>query len=121
MNHKENLDLRERTKEFSLKIIRLYSSLPKRREAQVMGDQVLRSGTSVGAQYRESRQAKSNADFINKLGGCLQELEETHYWLELLTELRNVDAEKIEELLKETNELIAIFITISKKVKSKSQ
>ncbi len=79
-------DLSKRTTEFALRIIRLYSALPKTTEAQVIGKQVLRSGTSVGAHYREARRAKSNADFINKIEGALQELDETSYWLELLVE-----------------------------------
>ena len=79
-------DLKERTKEFALNIIALYSQLPKRREGQVIGDQLLRSGTSVGAHFREARRAKSNADFISKIDGGMQELEETAYWLELLKE-----------------------------------
>ncbi len=78
-------DLNERTKQFPLDIIVLYSQLPKeRREARVLGDQLLRSGTSVGAHFREAQRAKSNADFINKVQGGMQELEETIYWLELL-------------------------------------
>jgi len=77
-------DLKERTKAFALRIIRLYAALPKTTEAQVLGKQVLRSGTSVGAHYREGQRAHSNADFISKIEGGLQELEETAYWLELL-------------------------------------
>jgi four helix bundle protein len=75
-------DLQERTKAFALDIISFYSQLPKgRREAQVMGDQMLRSGTSVGAHFREAQRAKSNLDFISKIEGGMQELEETVYWL----------------------------------------
>lgn len=70
-------DLKTRTKKFALDIIRLYSALPKRTEAQVIGCQMLRSGTSVGAHYHEAQRAKSNADFISKIEGGLQELEET--------------------------------------------
>jgi four helix bundle protein len=66
-------DLKERTKEFALNIIALYSQLPKRREAQVLGDQLLRSGTSVGAHFREAQRAKSNPDFISKIEGGMQE------------------------------------------------
>ena len=84
MTENEKPDLKVRTKQFALRIIRLYTSLPKTTEAQVMGKQVLRSGTSVGAQYREAQRAKSDADFINKVEGSLQELDETSYWLELL-------------------------------------
>ncbi len=79
-------DLRLRTKDFALRIIKLYISLPKRTEAQVIGKQILRSGTSVGAHYREGYRAKSDKDFIHKIEGGLQELEETIYWLELLLE-----------------------------------
>jgi four helix bundle protein len=79
-------DLKVRTKDHALSVIRLFAELPKRAEAQIMGRQLLRSGTSVGAQYREGSRAKSNADFISKMEGSLQELEESEYWLELLGE-----------------------------------
>ena len=113
------LDLKVRTKQFALRIIRLYTSLPKTTEAQVIGKQVLRSGTSVGAQYREAQRAKSDADFINKVEGSLQELDETSYWLELLKDSGIFSAEKLNPLLKETDELTAILVTIVKKVKNK--
>ena len=113
------LDLKVRTKQFALRIIRLYISLPKTTEAQVIGKQVLRSGTSVGAQYREAQRAKSDADFINKVEGSLQELDETGYWLELLKDSGIFSAEKLNPLLKETDELTAILVTIVKKVKNK--
>jgi four helix bundle protein len=77
-------DLKIRTKQYALAIILLFSELPKRTEIQIIGRQFLRSGTSVGAQYREATRAKSDADFISKIEGSLQELEETEYWLELL-------------------------------------
>ena len=112
-------DLNNRTREYALRIIRLYVTLPKATEAQVIGKQVLRSGTSVGAQYREGNRAKSDADFISKLQGCLQELDETGYWLELLTEANIVKRERLQPLLEETDELIAILVTIVKKVKAK--
>ena len=119
MEERIPLDLKIRTKQFALRIIRLYTSLPKTTEAQIIGKQVLRSGTSVGAQYREAQRAKSDADFINKVEGSLQELDETGYWLELLKDSGIFPAEKLESLLKETDELTAIFVTIVKKVKSK--
>jgi four helix bundle protein len=112
-------DLRVRTKEFALRIIRLYTTLPKTTEAQVMGKQVLRSGTSVGAHYREACRAKLDADFVNKIEGALQELDETTYWLELLVESGIVKVEKLESLIKETDELIAIFVTIATKFKNR--
>jgi four helix bundle protein len=112
-------DLKVRTKDFAVRIIRLYAALPKRNEAQVVGKQLLRCGTSVGAQYRECQYAKSDADFVSKIQGSLQELEETVYWLELLDEMRVFQAEKLAPIRAEANELRAIFITIAKKVKAK--
>jgi four helix bundle protein len=81
-------DLKQRTKSFALRIIRLYSALPKRGAAQILGTQVLKSGTSAGAHYREACRAKSDADFISKIEGALQELDETQYWLELIGEAK---------------------------------
>ena len=78
------VDLETRTPDFALRIIKLFSALPKTTEAQVLGKQLLRSGTSVGAHYREAKRAKSNLDFISKIEGALQELDETCYWLELI-------------------------------------
>lgn len=112
-------DLSKRTRRYALQIIRLYSSLSKSPEAQVIGRQFLRSGTSVGAHYSEANFAKSNKDFINKIEGALQELEETAYWLDLLKEAGLAKAETVEPLYKETRELIAIFVTIVKRVKSR--
>jgi four helix bundle protein len=80
------VDLRVRTKQFALRVIRLFCALPKRAEVEVLGKQVLRSGTSVGANFREAYRARSDAEFLSKLGDCLKELEETCYWLELLVE-----------------------------------
>ena len=116
-----HLELGKRTKDFALRIIRLYAALPKTTEAQVIGKQLLRSGTSVGAHYREARRAKSDADFISKNEGALQELDETGYWLELLSEANIVEPRRLTPLLDENGELIAIFVTIVKKVKSKSR
>ncbi len=111
-------DLKGRTKEFSLRIIRMYSALPRSNVvAQVLGKQALRSGTSVGANYREASRARSKAEFASKVGDCLREIEETEYWLELLVDSGIVTAAKMAGLLAETRELIAIFTTISKKAK----
>ena len=109
--------LRERTKAFALRIIRLFGSLPKRIDAQVIGKQVLRSGTSVGANYREAQRSRSKAEFIAKIGDCLKELDETSYWLELLVESDIVQFKLLEPLQDECNQLLAIFTTISKKAK----
>ncbi|HKB68821.1 MAG TPA: four helix bundle protein [Pyrinomonadaceae bacterium] len=112
-------DLRKRTKEFALRIIKLYAALPKSTEAQVIGKQLLRSGTSVGAQYREACRAKSNADFISKIEGALQELDETLYWIELLAEAKIITPTRLEPLERETHELIAMFVSMAKGVKQK--
>ena len=112
-------ELGSRTKDFALRIIKLYVALPKTTEAQVLGKQLLRSGTSVGAHYREARRAKSDADFVSKVEGGLQELDETGYWLELLVDAGIVKVEQLNPLLKEVEELIAIFVTMVKKVKHK--
>ena len=111
-------NLKTRTKAFALRIIKLYVALPKRTEAQVMGKQVLRSGTSVGAQYRESLRARSNAEVISKIEGGLQELEETQYWLELLAESGTVPEDRLSSLLQEADELTAILVTCVRKVKA---
>ena len=87
---------------------------------QVPGKQILRSGTSVGAQFREGLRAKSNADLISKLEGCLPELEEIQYWMELLKDLPIVDAKSLEPLYKESEELIPTFVTIGKNLKRKN-
>ena len=107
-------DLRERTKRFALRIIRVYGALPQETVAQVIGKQVLRSGISVGANFREVYRARSNSEFVAKLGVCLQELEETTYWLELLGKAEIMAQTQLAELLDECNQLIAIFTTISK-------
>jgi len=119
MKDERRQDLKTRTKAYALRIVRLYVALPKRTEAQVLGKQILRSGTSVGAQYREACRAKSDADFINKVEGALQELEESTYWLELLRDSAIVPAARLEPLLTESNELIAIFVTIVRNTKSR--
>ena len=115
----ERVDLRVRTKQFALRVIRLFCALPKRIEVDVIGKQVLRSGTSVGAKFREAYRARSDAEFLSKLGDCLKELEETCYWLELLVEGEIVPADRLAPLQDECNQLIAILTTISKKVKSR--
>lgn len=114
----EEKDLAPRTKMFARRIIRLYVALPKSDVvAQVLGKQVLRSGTSVGANYREARRGRSKAEFISKIGDCLKEADETLYWLELLTEENIMPAKQLEPLLKEADELVAIFVSISKRAR----
>ena len=89
----EEHDLRQRTKKFALSVRRMFSTLPKTTEARSLGKQVLRSGTSVGANYREAYRARSRAEFISKCGDSLRELEETLYWLELLVDAGRVPSE----------------------------
>jgi four helix bundle protein len=101
--------LRKRTKQFAIRIVRLSNSLPNSREADVMGKQVLRSGTSVGANYRAACRARSKPDFISKLGIVLEEADETVFWLELLIECGMVKEEKLTGLLNEARELMTIF------------
>lgn len=108
-------DLRDRTKAFALRIVRMFSALPKTTVAQVLGKQLLRSGTSVGANYREAFRARSKAEFIAKCGDSLREIEESAYWLELLVESEIVGAEKLAPLRQECEELTAIFVTIIKR------
>lgn len=112
-------DLRKRTKTYALEVLRLYVSLPKSTEAQILGKQMLRSGTSVGAHYHEAQRAKSTADSISKIEGALQELDETGYWLDLLCEAGIVPLVSVETLQGETNELISIFVTLAKKAKAR--
>ena len=119
MRNEKRLDLLERTKVFALHIIRLYSTLPKTTEAQVLGKQVLRSGTSVGAHLREGKRSRSDAEMISKTEGALQELEETVYWLELLADSGIIKAELLSGLMKEADELIAILVTSVKTIKKR--
>ena len=110
--------LKQRTKQFALRIIRMYRALTKAIEAQVIGNQVLRSGTSVGAHYHEASRSRSKAEFISKIEVGLQELEETIYWLELLTESNIVQETQLNSLIKEAIELNAIFTACVKKAKA---
>lgn len=112
---KEELDLKQRTKRFALRIIKLFSSPGSNsRECQVIGNQILKSGTSISANYREAIRARSKAEFTSTMGICLKEAEETGYWLELLEESGLVSGKKLLALRQETNELIAILVSIKK-------
>ncbi|HEX8524821.1 MAG TPA: four helix bundle protein [Tepidisphaeraceae bacterium] len=114
-------DLKVRTKEFALRIIRLYSALSKRDAAGVIGRQLLRSGTSVGAQYREAARARSPAEFISKMQSATQELDETAYWMELLQESGVVEARLLRDLQSEAEELTRVFVASVKTAKSKTK
>ena len=116
-NSEGEKDLRKRTKKFSLDIIKLVASLPRSREADIIGRQALRSGTSVGANYREATRARSKKEFVSKIGIVEQEADETLYWLELLDESGLMNGRLLKDLIKEADELVAIFVTIGKKSK----
>lgn len=102
-------ELRARTKAFASRIIRLVSALPQSAAAQVIGKQVLRSGTSIGANYRAACRSRSRSEFAAKLGVVVEEADETIYWLELLGENDVVPPKRLESLLAEAHELTAIF------------
>lgn len=107
------VEFKNRTKGFAASVIRLYVSLPKsREEVHVCGKQMLRSGTSVAAHVREASRARSDAEFVSKLGGALQEADETQLWLELLTEECGTDSSTVAAIHTEAGELISIMTTI---------
>lgn len=110
-------DLKPRTKEFARRVIRLFAALSRETAAQVLGKQLLRAGTSVGANYREANRARSKAEFISKIGDCLKEADEAGYWLELLLDEGFFPPARLQPLLDEANELVAIFVTISKRAR----
>ncbi len=112
-------DLRERTRRFALRVLKVYGALPKTVEAQVLGKQLLRSGTSVGAHYREAVRARSTRELISKFEDALQELEETAYWLELLEEGGIFRDPRVKWLAKEADELTAILVACVRKAKAR--
>jgi four helix bundle protein len=114
-------DLRVRTREFALRIVRMFGQLPTSTVAQTVGRQVLRSGMSVGANYREAYRGRSRAEFIAKCGDSLRELEETSYWLELLVEGGIEPIDRLAGLRQECDELIAIFVTIIRRTRKRSE
>ncbi len=101
-------ELADRTKRFALRVVRLVESLPQSRTAEVIGRQLLRSGTSVGANYRSVCRSRTTADFVSRMSIVEEEADESAYWMELLIEAKSVKAEKIEALLSEAYELVAI-------------
>ncbi len=102
-------ELRHRTKRFALRIIHLFRHQPRSTEAQVLGKQLLRSGTSVGANYRAAGRSRSKAEFASKIGIVVEEADETVFWLECLVESEIVKEELLKDLIAEANELVAIF------------
>ncbi len=110
-------DLKDRTRKYALRIIKLYESLPARGAGAVLRSQIVRSGTSVGAHFREAIRSRSAAEYAAKLNAGLMELEETAYWLELLGESGVVGAKRLAALNDETNQLTAILVSLIKKAK----
>jgi len=102
-------ELKGRTKSFAIRIVTLFRSLPRSPDAQTLGKQLLRSGTSVAANYRAVCRSRSRAEFIAKMGMVMEEADESAFWLELLSETGVIKAERTRNLLKEANELVAIF------------
>jgi four helix bundle protein len=111
-------DLEQRTKRFSLAVIKFTAALPRTREADVLGRQLLRAATSIGANYREANRGVSRADFANKIGTVQKAASETLYWIELLLESEIAAADPAKQLHKESFELLSIFTAIGKKLKN---
>ncbi len=109
--------LEDRTRKFAINIIRLSASLPDTTEGRVIRRQVTGSGTSIGANYREANRARSKADFTSRTGICESEASETIYWLEIIDEMQWVNKQKLNTVLKECTEILAIFTTIGKTLK----
>src|SRR6476646_7123310 len=110
-------NLERRRKQFALQVIKFVSSIPRTRDADVLGRQLLRSATSIGANYREANRGVSRADFANKIGTVQKEAAETQYWLELLIESNLCPNQAAASLQEESSELLAIFTSIGKKLK----
>jgi four helix bundle protein len=119
--HSKGRDLRQRTRKFALRVIRLVEALPKTRTAEVIGKQLLRAGTSVGANYRAACRAKSTKDFIYKMGLVEEEADESLYWMELLVEAGLVKLERLQSLMVEADELVAITVASIKTARGDSK
>ena len=114
-------DLTKRTKEFALRVINLTNALPGSSAGSVLGKQLLRAATSVGANYRAALRARSKRDFANKIGVVLEESDESCYWMELIVEANILPEARVSELLREANELTAIFAATHKTAKASIQ
>ena len=112
---------KKRTKQLGLRVIRLVESLPPKTSAQVIGKQILRSATSVGANYRAACRAKSTADILHKLAIVEEESDETLYWLEMLVEAELVPESKLNNLMAETNEIISMIVSSIKTIRTRNQ
>jgi len=108
-------DLKDRAKKFAIKVVLFYKDLPKSTEAQVMGRQLLRSGTSVGANTRAAFRGRSAKEFRAKLGIVIEEADECVFWLEMLSDVGIVEVERTKELMNEAEQLVSIFVSVVKK------
>ncbi len=113
-------EFKRRTKEFALRVIKLVENIPSTPSGRIIGQQLLRSGTSVGANYRSACRGRSKADFIANAGISLEEADESLYWMELLQEAKLIPAERLKDLMKEGNELVAILAASIKTARMKS-
>ncbi len=114
-------ELRDRTKRFALRVIRLFRALPRSSDAEIMGKQLLRCGTSVAANYRSVCRARSKKEFISRIGVVVEEADESVFWLEMLEESGVFRGQKIEPLLKESRELTAIFTAAERTAKNRKK
>lgn len=114
-------DLKERTKQYVLQIIKLVEALPNTVTGRITGNQLIRSGTSVGANYRAALRARSKIEFVAKLGIVIEEADESAFWLEIIIVSNLLKKDLVEPLLRETNEILAIMIASSKSAKIKPE
>lgn len=113
--------LRDRTKAFAIRIVRLFRQLPKTDEARIIGKQLVRSGTSVAANYRAVCRARSPAEFLAKIGVVVEEADETVFWLEFLVETGLLDSKRLQPLLDEANEILAIVAASQRTARARGQ
>jgi four helix bundle protein len=116
----DEIEFKQRTKRLALRIMKLVEALPNTRSADVLAKQILRSATSIGANYRAACRAKSPADMITKLKIVEEEADETIYWLELLAEGKSLPHEQLAELIQETNEILAMTVASIKTIRRRS-
>jgi four helix bundle protein len=114
-------NFQKRTFDYALRIVRLVESLPKTETNRILGKQLLRSGTSVGANSRAAKRSRSRAEFVSKMGIVEEEADESLFWIELLTAAGKVSAGKVDALLKETNEILAITVSSIKTARLRKQ
>ena len=112
-------ELKSRTRQFGLRVIKLIDALPSSRTSSVIGRQLLRSGTSVGANYRSACRARSKPDFISKLGVAIEEADESLYWMEMLVDAKMIPADKLNPLMKEAHDIVAILTASAKTARTR--